>query len=717
MNRKALLFLIIFSFLLSPVLLSQNNSARKYVQGRDNILVNKSQQSVSTNSVLVDADTISYIDVPGVIFTTTQGGFVSGTNGFGDLGKYQRFDFNRSYNLVGLIYYFGAKEVVGTADNVSFVVREVNDDGTPGAIHFSTDVTTDDLDTLAATSVTLPSPLLVDVTMGSVFIGYEWTASVDDQFTLVNDDDGFGDGQSRSWEQWNDGTFFAYSDGSSWGLDLDLWIAAVVEPLFENYDVTFNVDMGAQVFKGFFNPATDIITVRGSFQANAGDPGGDWQGEFFAMTDPDADTIYSVTATLPDSFAGKFYEYKFAIAPAGWEGVANKNFTLTGPSMNLPTFWFNNDSSYFIATPVTNTIEFTADIGGILGIGAGGAFDVAQDSLTVAGLDWDQLGKDVVGNRTLAQDQFTPAIFRTTLTFTSGSATIGEGDSTKWKFKAEPGSRFSGDGWESGADRWHVYTADGLTTVLPTIVPRITPLFGPLVNDVEVTFNVDLTGATNRYNGELIDLNTLEFVGMRGGADFLGTWVTGGSWTPSDTVGGVNMKVLQNAGGNLWTRTTMVPAGTNAGFYEYKYAAMYPGADTINGGSSPLDNEGGFGENHNFTLIDGPAIVLNNQFGVFGPTSVERVNDIIPAAYQLEQNYPNPFNPSTKIRYNIPEAGLVTLKVYNLLGQEVATLVNNEQVGGIYEVNFDAAALSSGIYFYTLDAKNFTSTKKMILIK
>jgi hypothetical protein len=434
------------------------------------------------------------------------------------------------------------------------------------------------------------------------------------------------------------------------------------------------------------------------------------------MTDPDADTVYSVTAMIPDSLVGKFYEYKF-VMDDGWEGVANKNFTLAGPSMNLPTFWFNNDSSYFIPTPVTNTIEFTADIGGILGIGADGAFDVAQDSLVVMGLDWDQLGQDVVGNKTLAQDQFTPGIFRTTLTFTSGSASLGEGDSTKWKFKAEVGSRFSGDGWESGSDRWHVYTADGLTTVLPTIVPRILPLFGQLGTPVEVTFNVDLTGAKNLYNGELIPLNLVEFVGMRGGADFLGSWVTGGAWVPADTIGGVNMKVLQNVGGNIWSRTVLVSDTVNAGFYEYKYAAMYPGADTINGGSSPLDHEGGFGENHNFTLLSGPAIVLNNIFGDFTITGVERVDDLVPAAYQLEQNYPNPFNPATKIRYNIPEAGLVTLKVYNLLGQEVATLVNNEQVGGVYEVNFDAAALSSGIYFYTLDAKNFTSTKKMILLK
>ncbi|MEP0862683.1 MAG: T9SS type A sorting domain-containing protein, partial [Ignavibacterium sp.] len=85
----------------------------------------------------------------------------------------------------------------------------------------------------------------------------------------------------------------------------------------------------------------------------------------------------------------------------------------------------------------------------------------------------------------------------------------------------------------------------------------------------------------------------------------------------------------------------------------------------------------------------------------------------------LEQNYPNPFNPSTKIKYVIPNGvrNLVTLKVYDVLGNEVATLVNEEKPAGIYEVEFNASKLSSGIYFYKLQAGSFVETKKMILLK
>jgi DNA/RNA endonuclease YhcR with UshA esterase domain len=97
-------------------------------------------------------------------------------------------------------------------------------------------------------------------------------------------------------------------------------------------------------------------------------------------------------------------------------------------------------------------------------------------------------------------------------------------------------------------------------------------------------------------------------------------------------------------------------------------------------------------------------------------TSVEDQKST-PLVYKLAQNYPNPFNPSTRINYSIKEEGLVTLRVFNILGQEVATLVNDIKDPGNYNVNFDANKLSSGIYLYKIDSNGFTQTKKMILIK
>ncbi len=89
----------------------------------------------------------------------------------------------------------------------------------------------------------------------------------------------------------------------------------------------------------------------------------------------------------------------------------------------------------------------------------------------------------------------------------------------------------------------------------------------------------------------------------------------------------------------------------------------------------------------------------------------------VPAAFKLSQNYPNPFNPVTTINYSIPSNGNVQLKVYDILGREVASLVNETKTPGNYKVNFNANNLASGVYFYRLQAGNFIQTKKMILMK
>jgi hypothetical protein len=92
-------------------------------------------------------------------------------------------------------------------------------------------------------------------------------------------------------------------------------------------------------------------------------------------------------------------------------------------------------------------------------------------------------------------------------------------------------------------------------------------------------------------------------------------------------------------------------------------------------------------------------------------------NSELPTSYNLEQNYPNPFNPVTKINFAIPKQGFVTLKVYDMLGREVTKLVNEVKQAGTYSVDFDATRLSSGVYFYKLEAGSFVDTKRMVLVK
>lgn len=179
------------------------------------------------------------------------------------------------------------------------------------------------------------------------------------------------------------------------------------------------------------------------------------------------------------------------------------------------------------------------------------------------------------------------------------------------------------------------------------------------------------------------------------------------------------------AGDSIYTRILLFAAGTPKG-QEFKFG--------IRGG----DNEGGYGNNHIENLDDSQAeTYLRSQFGSIDPlfydawdfengqpaTGIAGEGDNLPKVYALHQNYPNPFNPETTIPYALPKAGKVTLTVFNVLGQKVHTLINgvNATAGNhLFKWNgLDDAGnrVASGVYFYKLEAGNFVSVKKMILMK
>ena len=107
------------------------------------------------------------------------------------------------------------------------------------------------------------------------------------------------------------------------------------------------------------------------------------------------------------------------------------------------------------------------------------------------------------------------------------------------------------------------------------------------------------------------------------------------------------------------------------------------------------------------------------------PIGIEPISTEIPQKFELFQNYPNPFNPATKIRFHIPlsrgvagEAGRgVLLKIFDILGKEIAVLVNENLKHGIYEIDWNAENIPSGVYFYSLITNEFTQTKKMVVLK
>jgi len=127
----------------------------------------------------------------------------------------------------------------------------------------------------------------------------------------------------------------------------------------------------------------------------------------------------------------------------------------------------------------------------------------------------------------------------------------------------------------------------------------------------------------------------------------------------------------------------------------------------------------GYQNSYTSTSIIKGCIVNGVPYGNISPLMITQLSSDVPDNYSLTQNYPNPFNPSTRINYELKISNYVTLKVFDLLGKEVASLVNEKQTAGSYAVDFNSAEynIPSGIYFYTLNAGEFKETRKMLLIK
>ncbi len=129
------------------------------------------------------------------------------------------------------------------------------------------------------------------------------------------------------------------------------------------------------------------------------------------------------------------------------------------------------------------------------------------------------------------------------------------------------------------------------------------------------------------------------------------------------------------------------------------------------------------------SLAQWPSLgAVRNDMGAYGGplrkvlgsiiTSVDETsNGTIPKAFMLSQNHPNPFNPETKIQFSVPATGFVSLQVFDILGREVRTLLHETRNAGNYQLDFNAAGLASGVYFYRLTANNFIQTKRMVLLR
>jgi hypothetical protein len=123
------------------------------------------------------------------------------------------------------------------------------------------------------------------------------------------------------------------------------------------------------------------------------------------------------------------------------------------------------------------------------------------------------------------------------------------------------------------------------------------------------------------------------------------------------------------------------------------------------------------GSNLCVNIIGGTGILYGGGTICGGFVAIEPASVEIPDKFELSQNYPNPFNPVTNIKIRLPETGMVNLAVFDIAGKFVASLVSGELNAGVYNLGFDASVLSSGTYFYRIEAGEFTDVKKMVLLK
>jgi len=485
--------------------------------------------------------------------------------------------------------------------------------------------------------------------------------------------------------------------------------AMMATQAFAAKNVTFQVHMGIQRALATFNPATDTLVVRGNFEHFVGQT--DWSGTFFKLTKTVAnDSIYNITIAFPDSVASQALQYKYVIVSPGkgdnWESIDNRGYTVTADAnQQLPLVYFNNKSTL----GVTHNITFQADMTDLIAAG----FNPSTDSIEVRGdttpLDWGP------GKR-LTKSLLNPNLYQY-----QGSFTANVGATINFKFHADPEAKFDNTGWETGDNR--TYTFADKDSVLASRKPAIT-VKSVITNNVTVTFRVNMTGARERYHNSLI--TNLKGVFISGSQAPL-AWPSG--WNALDTASGGPMTKMYDdgqvahgdsvAGDNVWSvKLTFLAASNIARHIEYKYGAVFTGADTLNNSSTPYDNEAGFAQNHSLNLDDVAGVqIAASRFGDQVVSVYEVPSSGIPNSYSLSQNYPNPFNPSTNIQYSIPKSGFVTLKIYNLLGQEVATLIEGNQTAGTYIATFDASRVSSGVYFYRLTSGGFAEVRKMLLLK
>lgn len=539
----------------------------------------------------------------------------------------------------------------------------------------------------------------------------------------------------------NETTFykFFHTGGDTWEGDPNREVvvaedAIVLDPIYFNKrigtgvptSITFEVDMSV-IEQGAFDVGMPV-KVAGSFT--------DWGNSAFDLTDGDGDLVYTGTFTQDDTGAdllsGTALVFKFIFDDGSnlqWESEIkttgdNNRFTYLEDGDNTFSALWNNTSGAEFAD---GNITFNVDMSVMTEVGV---FDANSDQMQVRGgfNGWGDADPTISH---MNQDFLDPNQWFLEIPFVGQQV----GSQLDYKFyvnidSASTPEKFGlwTDGWERpfayGGGNRPVLFEGGDQNVEKVFYDGVLPAYVVDQDGIEITFSIDMTVAADpdqqvptfnpatdtvwwvseqpafAYSQGWVDtdhMKVLPLTDTDGDMVYKGTLtITAPSWN------GFEYRYGFSNGGDL----TLETAGFGAFAYRVRYIEQNGYRSFVQPYSAPQDNWF-LTENKSSEWEEEPA---GDIVGV-------KETNLVANKFSLNQNYPNPFNPTTQIRFSIPSANVVTLKVFNLLGEEVKTLINESMNVGSYEINFNASNLASGLYLYTLTAGDFVSTKKMLLLK
>jgi hypothetical protein len=482
--------------------------------------------------------------------------------------------------------------------------------------------------------------------------------------------------------------------------------------------INFQVDMRLPA-QGAFNPATNKVYVAGNFT--------DWGTGAIEMFDPNNDSIY--TANVSTLTSGNLAIYKFiwstGAASAGtWEsptegtdiivGAGNRIYGIHDGIDTVYRYWNNVNPNVTLAD---GNIFFQVDMSVPNELGV---FNPDIDSVQIRG-SFNSWNASQPAKSLLQQDPVDLNNWSLNVPFVQ--EVLNSTQAYKYFIKnPSTGFQYSNGGWEvpigstitSDRNRPVIFEGNSNQEVPLAYFENIHPDWViPNGTTVQAEFSVDMSSVT----GFVPATDTVYwiprqplFLAVHGFTE----------WTTN-----IRAYPLSDSNNDMIYTFTLELTGPDFNGFLYNYARSSAGELVQEDGSQQDCRVRFIAQNGARNFVSPfamPQDVWTNgekpeEEAPAGWTSVEEIPNSLVNTFTLDQNYPNPFNPSTKIRFNLPQAGNVNLSIYNLLGEKVAEVMNQEMTSGTFEVTFDGSNLSSGIYFYKINTNNYTATKKMILMK